>query len=95
MNFPAPIPYTVVVENVGDGPAFDTTIIDTLPAAPDNPPLTGGTCDATPITSINIFENDGTTPAVRPAPALALGTDYTATYTAAPTCELVITTINR
>ncbi len=32
VNFTAPIPYTLVVENVGDGPAFDTTIIDKLPA---------------------------------------------------------------
>ena len=94
VNFTAPIPYTVVVENIGDGPAFDTTIVDQLPDVPDNTPLTGGTCDASPINIVvDIFENDGTTPA-RPAPPLLLGTDYSVTYTAAPTCELVITTLS-
>ncbi|VAW50145.1 Conserved repeat domain protein, partial [hydrothermal vent metagenome] len=90
VSFLAPIPYTLVVENIGTGPAFDTTIIDRLPAVPDNAPLVGGTCDTTPINIIaNIFENDESTL----VQALIQGTHYTATYTAAPTCELVITTI--
>jgi len=96
VSFLAPIPYTLVVENVGDGPAFDTTIIDKLPAVPDNTPLTGGTCNATPINIVvNVFENDGTTVATRSTPLpLVLDTDYNVTYTAAPTCELVITTLS-
>ncbi|NNJ51528.1 MAG: DUF11 domain-containing protein, partial [Gammaproteobacteria bacterium] len=91
VNFTAPIPYTVVVENVGTGPAFDSTIIDQLPDVPDNPPLTGGTCDAAPINfNARITTSADETTVVR---ALAQGTDYTATHTAAPTCELVITTL--
>jgi len=89
VNFTAPIPYTVVVENVGTGPAFDTTITDRLPDVPDNP-LTGGTCDTAPINFVaGIFTNDELTE-LRP---LVAGVDYTAVHTAAPTCELVITTL--
>ena len=91
VNFATPIPYTLVVENTGTGPAFDATMVDQLPDTPDNPPLTGGTCDAPPqnfnarITTA-IDENT----VVR---ALLRDTDYTATHTAAPTCQLVITTL--
>lgn len=92
VNFLAPIPFTVVVENIGTGPAFDTTIVDQLPAVPDNAPLVGGTCDTTPINinaRITTAADEATV--VR---ALALGTDYTATHTAAPTCQLVITSLS-
>ncbi|MCP4472068.1 MAG: DUF11 domain-containing protein, partial [Gammaproteobacteria bacterium] len=91
VNFATPIPYTLVVENIGTAPAFDTTIVDQLPDVPDNAPLTGGTCDATPINyNARITTSADESTVIR---ALALNTDYTATYTAAPTCELVITTI--
>jgi uncharacterized repeat protein (TIGR01451 family)/fimbrial isopeptide formation D2 family protein len=91
VNFATPIPYTVVVENIGTGPAFDTTIIDQLPDVPDNAPLTGGTCDSSPINfdaRITTAANEAVV--VR---ALAPGVDYTVTHTAAPTCELQITTL--
>ncbi len=91
VNFLAPIPYTVVVENIGTGPAFDSTIIDQLPDVPDNLPLAGGTCDAAP----GNFNARITTSAdeVTVVRALVQGADYSVTHTAAPTCELVITTI--
>ena len=92
VSFLAPIPYTVVVSNTGTGPAFDTTIVDQLPDVPDPviPALTGGTCDAAPINiNARITALDEVT-VIRP---LVENTDYTATHTAAPTCELVITTL--
>ena len=92
VNFLAPIPFTVVAENIGTGPAFDTTIVDQLPAVPDNALLTGGTCDTTPINfNARITTTADESTVVR---ALALGTDYTATHTAAPTCQLVVTTLS-
>ncbi len=91
VNFTAAIAFSLEIENIGNGPAFDTTVIDRLPALPDNPPLTGGTCDTTPINIVaNVFANDGATL----NRALLLGTDYTAVHSAAPTCELVITTLS-
>jgi len=91
VNFATPIPYTLVVENIGTGPAFDTTIVDQLPDAPDNSPLTGGTCDVVPVNfDLRITSTADETTVLR---ALVLDTDYTVTYTAAPTCELVITTL--
>jgi len=91
VNFISPIPYTVVVENIGTGPAFDSTIVDQLPDVPDNPPLTGGTCDSTPINFVaRITSSADESTVLR---ALAINTDYTVTHTPAPTCELVITTL--
>ncbi|RKZ69131.1 MAG: hypothetical protein DRQ44_03410, partial [Gammaproteobacteria bacterium] len=92
VNFSAPIPYTLVVENKGSGPAFDTTIVDRLPNVPDIPTLVGGTCDVTPVNfNARITSAANESAVLR---ALAQGTDYTVSYTAAPTCELVITTLS-
>ena len=91
VNFTAAIPYTVVVENVGTGPAFDTTIIDHLPKTPDNPSLTGGTCNAAPVNfNARITSAADETTVVR---ALVKGTDYTVAHSGAPGCELTITTL--
>ncbi len=91
VNFLAPLAYTVVVENTGTGPAFDTTITDRLPSVPDNPPLTGGTCDTTPVNfDARITTSADEATVVR---ALLQGTDYSVSYTAAPTCELLITAV--
>ena len=91
VNFTVPVPYTLVVENIGTGPAFDSTIVDRLPDVTDNPPLTGGTCDAAPLNfDARITSSADEVTVLR---ALTLGVDYTAVHTAAPTCELVITTI--
>jgi len=91
VNFSVPITYTLVAENIGTGPAFDTTIVDQLPDVPDNPPLTGGTCNTAPVNfNARITASADEAAVLR---ALVPGTDYTATHTAAPACELVITTI--
>lgn len=87
--FNADIPYTIEVENAGTGPAFDTTITDVLPNTADIPPLTGGTCNATPANFFAQILRDDNSVVV---PLLTLGTDYTFTHTPA-TCELVITTL--
>jgi len=86
--FDTPIPYTLTVENTGNGPAYDTTITDLLPLAPDNPPLTGGTCNRLPenITA-QIFRDDDTLIAT-----LVQDTDFVVVHTPAPTCTLAITT---
>jgi len=87
--FNADIPYTIEVENAGTGPAFDTTITDILPNTADNPPLTGGTCNAIPANFFAQILRDDNSVVV---PLLALGTDYTFTHTP-ETCALVITTL--
>jgi len=86
----APIPYTVVVENTGTGPAYDTTITDILPIVADNPPRTGGTCNTAPTNvTAQIVKDDDTVVSV-----LALGTDFNFIHTPAPACSLVITTLS-
>jgi len=86
--FDMPIPYTVTVENTGNGPAYDTTIVDTLPLVPDNAPLTGGTCNRAPenITAV-ILKDDDT-----PVATLVLDTDFVVVHSPAPACTLTITT---
>ncbi len=95
VTFGTDIPYTLVVENIGTGPAFDATIIDRLPNVADNPPLTGGTCGVSPdITALNFDARITLTASEAVVErALLFGTDYTVTYTAAPTCELTIIAI--
>jgi len=90
VTFSAPIPYTLVVENVGTGPAFDTNIVDRLPDLPDVPTMIGGTCDVAPVN----FDARITTTADEATRVrdLIRDTDYTATYTLA-NCELVITAL--
>lgn len=91
VNFDTPIPYQLVVQNVGTGPAYDATIIDRLPDVPDNPAQVGGTCDVAPLNfnaRITTVADEATV--VRD---LIRDTDYTASYTASPACELVITTL--
>ena len=91
VQFGIPIPYTMVVENIGTGPAFDTTVVDRLPAVADNAPVIGGTCGVTPqVLSARITTSADEATVIR---ALTFGADYTVTYTAAPTCELVVTTL--
>jgi len=88
--FDMPIPYTVTVENTGNGPAYDTTIVDVLPLVPDNPPLTGGTCNRAPenVTAV-ILKDDNT-----PVSTLVLDTDFAVVHTPAPACTLAITTMS-
>lgn len=99
VRFNQAIPYRLVVENMGGGPAYDITITDKLPEIPDNVPpltLTGGTCNSAPsVTSPNnfvleVFKDDEVTSV---SGVLAVGVDYTVTHTPAPVCELVFTTL--
>jgi uncharacterized repeat protein (TIGR01451 family) len=78
--------FGIDVHNAGLTPAWDVTILDRLPDGP-----AGGMCDQTPeILSAQVFAADGVTPVPGKGP-LAAGTDYTLTYTDAPTCELTVT----
>jgi len=86
--FDTPIPYSVTVENIGNGPAYDTTLVDVLPLTPDNAPLTGGTCNRAPenVTAM-ILKDDNT-----PVATLVLDTDFVVVHSPAPACTLSITT---
>jgi len=88
VRFDVPIPYTLTVENTGNGPAYDTTITDLLPLVPDNPPLTGGTCNRLPENvTVQILKDDDTL-----VTDLVQDTDFVVVHTPAPTCTLAITT---
>ncbi|MFZ2161061.1 MAG: isopeptide-forming domain-containing fimbrial protein [Sideroxyarcus sp.] len=77
--------FTLNVHNTGSGSAWDLTIVDQLPDV-----AAGGMCAAAPIiTSARIFLADGSTPVSAP---LVAGVDYVATFAAAPSCTLTITT---
>ncbi len=88
VRFNMPIPYTVTIENTGNGPAYDTTITDVLPQVADNPPLTGGTCNRAPENvTAQIVKDDNSLVAT-----LVQDTDFVVVHTPAPTCTFVVTT---
>ena len=92
VQFGVGAPYTLVLENIGSGAAFGVLAIDKLPNVADNPPLLGGTCDVSPANfDVRITSVADEATVLR---ALTVGTDYTVTHTAAPTCELVIETLS-
>jgi uncharacterized repeat protein (TIGR01451 family) len=73
--------FTLDVHNAGTGPAWNLSIVDRLPNGG-----TGGMCDAAPTAiTARVFQADGTTPVSGP---LAQGTDFTALFAGAPTCEI-------
>ena len=75
--------FGIDVRNTGLTDAWDVTILDRLPDG-----ATGGMCDTTPeVLGAQVFAADGVTPVPGKGPLVA-GTDFTLTYTAAPTCEL-------
>jgi uncharacterized repeat protein (TIGR01451 family) len=77
--------FTLDVQNTGGSDAWNATIVDKLPTG-----ATGGMCAAAPqILSAQVFQADGVTPVPGKGPLVA-GTDYTATFAAAPTCTLTI-----
>jgi uncharacterized repeat protein (TIGR01451 family)/fimbrial isopeptide formation D2 family protein len=77
--------FTLSVQNTGNTDAWNATIVDKLPTG-----TTGGMCTATPqILSVQVFQADGVTPVPGKGP-LAAGTDYTVSYTGAPTCTLTL-----
>src|SRR5262249_48973483 len=74
------------VQNTGPTDAWNATILDRLPSGP-----TGGMCSTTPqVTSAQVFQADGITPVVGKGP-LVQGTDYSISFTGAPTCQLTLT----
>jgi uncharacterized repeat protein (TIGR01451 family) len=78
--------FGIDVQNTGLTAAWDVTIRDRLPDG-----ATGGMCDQVPeILSARVFAADGVT-AVPGKGALTAGTDFTVSYTAAPSCELTLT----
>lgn len=81
--------FTLDVQNVGNGGAWNTTIVDRLPNGP-----TGGMCDAAPqVLSAQVFEADGVTPAPGQGP-LVPGSDFTLVFSGAPACELSLSMLS-
>ena len=75
--------FTLNVQNTGTTDAWNATVVDKLPTG-----ATGGMCTATPqILSAQVFMSDGVTPAPGKGPLVA-GTDFTVSYSGAPTCTL-------
>ena len=84
MRTGTPGTFTLNVQNTGTATAWDLTVVDVLPD-----PTPGGMCAAPPtVTTAQVFRADGVTPA---GPALVVGTDYTASFAAAPACTLTLT----
>jgi len=85
MNIGQPGLFTLNVQNTGTSDAWNVTLQDRLPVG-----ATGGMCTTPPqIQSAQVFQADGVTPVPGKGP-LALNTDYTVTYVAAPTCTLTL-----
>jgi uncharacterized repeat protein (TIGR01451 family)/fimbrial isopeptide formation D2 family protein len=83
--------FTIDVQNTGGSDAWNATIVDQLPDGPS-----GGMCDYDPTTApggvtVQIFEADGVTPV---SGLLEPGTDYSVTYSGAPTCQLSLTMLD-
>ncbi len=84
LTFGAAGSFTINVQNIGSGPAYDLTITDVLPN-----PTAGGMCDAAPNNfSARVFQADGTTAVSIP---LIENTHFTTTFVGAPTCTVSIT----
>src|SRR6185436_15053784 len=74
------------VRNTGSIDAWDVSLRDLFPDG-----ATGGMCDITPqILSARVFAADGVTPVPGKGP-LIQGTDYSLTWSGAPTCRLDLT----
>jgi uncharacterized repeat protein (TIGR01451 family) len=81
--------FVLDVRNTGPNDAWNATVRDLLPDG-----ATGGMCDSTPqVLSAQVFAVDGVTP-IPGKGALLLGTDFSLSYTAAPTCELILTMLS-
>ena len=73
------------VHNIGNGDAWNVTVLDRLPDG-----ATGGMCNMTPqVQSAQVFAADGVTPV--PGKGLLIqGSDFSLGYSNAPTCELTL-----
>ncbi len=80
--------FAIDIQNTGLSDAWNASIRDQLPTG-----ATGGMCDRTPeILSAQVFGSDGVTPVAGKGP-LNSGSDYSVSYSAAPTCRLDITVL--
>ncbi|MEE8311960.1 MAG: hypothetical protein V3R77_06870, partial [Candidatus Binatia bacterium] len=87
MTVGAPGVFGLDVHNAGSGRAWNLTITDQLPDTP-----TGGTCDAAPDQfSAQVFQADRVTAV---SPPLALGTDFSMTFTAGSPCSFQLTMLS-
>src|SRR6266571_4079824 len=78
--------FALNVQNIGNGNAWNVTLIDKLPRG-----NTGGTCSTTPqILSAQVFQADGITPVAGKGP-LVPSADFSINYTGSPTCQLTLT----
>ncbi len=78
--------FVLDVQNTGLSDAWNVSIRDLFPDGPS-----GGMCNQTPeIQSVQVFAADGVTPVTGKGP-LNLGSDYTLSYSGAPTCRLDLT----
>src|SRR6266849_499521 len=78
--------FTLNVQNTGNSDAWNATIVDKLPTG-----TTGGMCNMTPqVLSAQVFQADGVTPVAGKGP-LVPGTDFSISYSGAPTCKLTLT----
>lgn len=80
--------FVLDLQNTGNSVAWDAEILDRLPNTGN-----GGMCDVPPvITSAQVYESDGTTPAAGKGP-LTAGVDYVTGFDDAPQCELSFTAL--
>src|SRR5256712_3280561 len=78
--------FSIDVQNTGLSDAWNVSLRDLLPHG-----ATGGMCDQTPeILSAQVFAADGVTPVLGKGP-LNRRSDYSLSYSAAPTCQLDMT----
>src|SRR6266404_3030917 len=76
------------VQNTGTSDAWNATLLDQIPSG-----ATGGMCSTTPqVLSAQVFQADGVTPVAGKGP-LVPGTDFSISYSGAPTCKLTLTTL--
>src|SRR6266705_1075098 len=74
--------FALNVQNTGSGDAWNVTLLDRFPKG-----NSGGTSSTTPqILTAQVFQADGVTPVAGKGP-LVPGTDFSISYTGAPTCE--------
>ena len=87
MALGTPGAFVLDLQNTGDGPAWNLTLVDLLPDGAN-----AGTCDSPPTSlTAGVFEADGTTPVSVP---LVDGTDYSVVFRSVPDCDLTITMLS-
>jgi uncharacterized repeat protein (TIGR01451 family) len=82
MTIGTPETFTLDLQNVGDGPAWNVTLTDLLPDTPN-----GGTCGTAPTAfTAEVFQSNGSTSVSGP---LGQGSDFTVVYDG-PSCLLTL-----